>query len=83
MLWQTTKGLVKHREKFWNTFISTVFVGKAFAGVVFLELLFVRTVFVEVLFVTSINSSHVITELSIILPTYLLFSQVHVAGLWI
>ena len=83
MLWQITKRLVKCRKKIWKTFISKVFVGTAFARAVFLEVLFVRTVFVEALFVTLINSSHVITQQSIILPTYLLFSQVHVAGLWI
>ena len=38
------------------------------------QLRFVVTVFVEVLFVVSIISSHVITESSVILPTYLPFS---------
>ena len=47
----------------------------------------VKTIFVEAHFVfwhvlaaASIVSSYVINELSIILPTYLPFSQLHVAG---
>ena len=75
------KKASKMSKNFLKDFYWKVFVETAFAGAVFLEVLFIRTVFVEALFVTSINSSHVITQSSIILPTYLLFSQVHVAGL--
>ena len=39
--------------------------------------------FVETFFISSIISSNVITESSKILPTYLLFSQLYVAGFWI
>ena len=46
----------------------------------FFWILFVGIDFVEVLFVSSIISSNVIIELSIILPKYLSFSQLHVAG---
>ena len=48
------------------------------------ESLFVGVVFVEVILVGTTAvftiSSHVITELSIILPKYLIFWQLHVAG---
>ena len=43
------------------------------------ELPFVWTVFVKILYVVSIISSHIITELSVILPTCLAFSQLHIA----
>ena len=49
----------------------------------FFQLLFVGTVFVKIVFVVSIISSHVITESSIILHTFLPFSQLHIAGLQI
>ena len=44
----------------------------------FFELLFVGTFFAKILIVVSIISSHVITESLVILPIYLLFSQVRV-----
>ena len=47
------------------------FVEVLFATTVFVEVLFVATAFIEMLFLLSTISSHVITELSIILPTYL------------
>ena len=46
----------------------------------FWGMFFVGTVFVRILFVLSIISSHLITELPIMLPAYLPFSQLHVAG---
>ena len=55
------------------------FVEVLFVETDFVEALFLGTVFVEVLFAVSIISSHVITEYSIRLPTFLLFSQLHVA----
>ena len=44
------------------------------------DVIIVRIVFAETVFVGSIISSHVMTELSIILAKYLLFLQLHVAG---
>ena len=44
----------------------------------FFKLLFVGTFFAKILIVVSIISSHVITESLVILPIYLLFSQVRV-----
>ena len=49
--------------------------------VAFLSSKFVGTVFVGTVFVVFIIQSHVITELSAILAKYLLFLQLHVAGL--
>ena len=49
---------------FWLKFVGILFVGK---------------IFVRIYFVISIIPSR-ITELSTILPKYLLFSQLHVAG---
>ena len=43
-----------------------------------MEVLFVEVLFVGKVFVASIISSKVTTESSIIIPTYLKFSQVHV-----
>ena len=43
-------------------------------------MLFIVTVFVKTVFIASIISSHVTTESSIILATYLPFTQVHAAG---
>ena len=48
----------------------------------FYKLSFSRKFF-ETFFISSIISSNVITESSKILPTYLLFSQLYVAGFWI
>ena len=50
------------------------------------EVLFIGTVFVRVLlvgmaFAESRISSHAITKFSVILPTYVPFSQLHVKGL--
>ena len=36
--------------------------------------------FVETVFVSSVISSHVLTELSIILPKYFPFLELHIAG---
>ena len=44
------------------------------------KVLFFVTVFVGTVFVSSITASHVIIELSIILPAYLPFLQLHVAA---
>ena len=46
---------------------------------IFVEVFFVRTNFVGKYFVFSIILSHITAELSIILPKYLPFSQLHVA----
>ena len=46
----------------------------------FVEMIFFEVLFVGIVFVSSIIPSHIITESSIILSTYLPFSQLHVAG---
>ena len=46
----------------------------------FVKVNFVRMVFLEVFFVVSLVSSHITTESSIILPTYLPFLQLQVEG---
>ena len=46
----------------------------------FVKVNFVRTVFLEVFLVVSLVSSHITTESSIILPTYLPFLQLQVEG---
>ena len=45
-----------------------------------LQVTFISLKFAQTVFVSSIILSHVITELSIKLHTYLLFSQLHVSG---
>ena len=67
MSWKLIKRQVKFR--IFSFYRSTFFI---FAG------RFTGTAFVRVLFVVSIISSHVITELWIMLFTYLLFSKLHV-----
>ena len=46
----------------------------------FVGKLFAKTVFVIILFAVSLISSHVITEPSLMLFTYITFSQLHAAG---
>ena len=57
------------------TFFSIKFLGKVFVIIFFTGRFFIGTVFVS-----SIISPHITIELTIILPKFLTFLQVHVLG---
>ena len=60
--------------------LKVIFFSLKFVGTVFVKIIFVGTVFVGIAFVISIISSHVNTELIIILLKYLPILQAHVLG---
>ena len=73
----TNKTMCKIRQSIlYLTFLSSEFVDALFASFIGI----VQLPFVDTLSATSVISSHVITEWSVILSAYPSFSQLHIKG---